>query len=551
MKKVLIILLTVLLLALAGMGGFLWYRNTHIFVEDAVYSKKAETLDLRGTGISVAHYEQTQAQLPDCRILWDVPFQGGAMPSDVAGITITSLSDEDIAMLAYFRQLSAVDATGCHDYAQLEKLKQQYPDLTVKYQVDLGGTKADADAGELTLNAADFDYDTLLENLPHLKAVTSIHFPKAQLTTEQLTALTEAFPEIAIDYTVEILGKEYAADTTSLDLSDMTSGQVDDAAANMHLLTALETVELMGADGTTALTLQDVKKLQETVPNAAFHFVFDLYGVTISTADEEVILKNIKPADYTTVESDLRAALDVMVNCKRFVLDNNGMWDKLWRNISNETLAQIREDYRDKTEFVWRVFFGENGSSLTDAQVLRAVYGLVDDNSSALQYLDKVQFMDIGHNEYLDEAEFVRGMKSLEVVIISGAPIKSLEPFSECKNLKFLELSNCTYITDVTPLAECTELEMLNLSHTGVTDLAPIDELALTHLTAVVNKIPDAEESRYAAAHPDCWIVTTGNEYGVGWRYDTDNQTKLPWYEKLANAFKYPNPYNNVGWYLD
>ena len=48
MKKVLIIIL-VLLLAAAGIaGGFWWYRETHIFVEDAVYEKKAESLDLRG-----------------------------------------------------------------------------------------------------------------------------------------------------------------------------------------------------------------------------------------------------------------------------------------------------------------------------------------------------------------------------------------------------------------------------------------------------------------------------------------------------------------------
>ena len=552
MKKVLIVVLVVLLLLLAGMGGFLWYRNTHIFVEDAVYAKNAETLDLRGTGISIEHFEAVKAQLPDCRIIWDVPFQGGTVPSDVAGITITELSDQDIIRMDYFTQLDTVDATGCSDYGQLEALQNYRPDLTVEYSIDLGGAKVAADSTELTLNQGDYSYGTLMENLPYLKNVTSILFPKARLTAEEVAALAEAFPEISVDYTVEVLGGEYASDTVSLDLSAMTSDQVDAAVETMHMLTALETVELMKADGTTNLSLSDVKKLQTAVPNARFHFVFDLYGVTISTEDEEVILKNIKPADYTTVEQDIRNALDVMVNCKRFVLDNNSMWDKLWRNISNETLAKIREDYRDKTEFVWRVFFGENGSSLTDAEVLRAVYGLVDDNSSALQYLEKVIFMDIGHNEFLDEAEFIRGMKALEVVIISGSPIKSLEPFAECKNLKFLELSNCTYITDLTPLAECTELEMLNISYTGITDLAPIEELKLTHLTAVVNKIPEEEENRYAAAHPDCWIVTQGDQpYGKGWRYDEDNQTKLPWYEKLANAFKYPNPYNNVGWYLD
>lgn len=552
MKKVLIVILVILLLALAGMGGFLWYRNTHIFVEDAVYAKNAEFLDLRGTGISIAHYETVRTQLPECRIVWDVPFQGGYMSSDVAGITIRELSDEDILRMDYFTQLDTVDATGCSDYGQIEALINYRPDLTVNYQVDLGGVKADPNGTELTLNAGEFSMETLTENLPHLKNVTSIFFPKAQLTLEELDALAESYPQITVDYTVDILGQEYPSDTASLDLSAMTSDQVDAAVANMHMLRSLETVELMQSGGGTNLNLSDVKKLQEAVPEAKFHFVFELYGVTISTDDEEVILKNVKPADYSTVEEDLRSALSVMTNCKRFVLDNHGMYDKLWRNISNETLAQIREDFRDKTKFVWRVFFGKDGSSLTDAQVVRAVYGLVDDNSSALQYLEDAIFMDIGHNEFLDEAEFVRGMKSLEVVIISGSPIKSLEPFAECKALKFLELSNCTYITDLTPLAQCTALEMLNISFTGITDLAPIEELPLTHLTAVKNKIPDAEENRYAEAHPDCWIVTAGDQpYGVGWRYDKDEQTKLPWYEKLANAFKYPDPYNNVGWYLD
>jgi deoxyribodipyrimidine photolyase-like uncharacterized protein len=142
-------------------------------------------------------------------------------------------------------------------------------------------------------------------------------------------------------------------------------------------------------------------------------------------------------------------------------------------------------------------------------------------------------------------------MTELEVVIISGAPIKSLEPFAKCTKLKFLEMANCTYIPDLEPLRNCTELEMLNISFTSISDLSPIDELPITHLTAVKNQIPDEEEVRYTEAHPDCWIVMAGDQpYGQGWRYDRDNQTKLPWYAKLAEAFRYPNPYNKTGWYL-
>ena len=50
-KKVLWILFAVVLvlaLAVAGVTGYFWYQNNHIFVEDAVYPINAKTLDLRG-----------------------------------------------------------------------------------------------------------------------------------------------------------------------------------------------------------------------------------------------------------------------------------------------------------------------------------------------------------------------------------------------------------------------------------------------------------------------------------------------------------------------
>ena len=48
--------------------------------------------------------------------------------------------------------------------------------------------------------------------------------------------------------------------------------------------------------------------------------------------------------------------------------------------------------------------------------------------------------------------------------------------------------------------------------------------------------------------------VTEGNHYGVGWRYDTDSKTLLPWYAKLDAEYHYisqRNIPNNIGWYLD
>ena len=156
--------------------------------------------------------------------------------------------------------------------------------------------------------------------------------------------------------------------------------------------------------------------------------------------------------------------------------------------------------------------------------------------------------------------EFLSGMTDLEVAILSGAPLKDLSPIAACKNLKFLEIANCIYLPDFNALKECTQLEMLNISFTRVEDISMLTDLNLTHLTTVKtpNVVREAGVTQPSEAllafmeeHPDCWTVFEGDQpYGVGWRYAENEQDFLDWYAKMVKAFKYPNPYNNIGWYL-
>lgn len=554
MRKVLIVAIVILSLILAGLLGFLIYDTTHFYVDGQPYAKYAKELNLTEKNISFDHYQQVRRQLPECDILWNVPFQNGRYASDSRQIQISSLASGDIDILAnYFPELNVVEAYECQDYAQLEELVSCLPGVEVNYKVDLGGgTKLHWTAGEApTMEAGAYSFDAMMENLIHLPQLKRIAFRNADLTAEEMAQLQEAYPDITMTFTAEILGKEYDMSTTAMDLSGLTPNQVDEVAGRLAALTSLTDVELMTSAGTSNLSLEDVSKLVDAAPNVKFHYVFDFYGITVSSSDEEVIIKNITVED-DNLEQNLRAALGVMSGCKRFVLDGRGQYDKLWSKISDETLAQIREDFRDKTKFVWRVYFGENGSSLTDAEIIRAVYGVTDDNSKDLIYCENVKFLDLGHNEYLDYMEFLSGMKDLEVAILSGAPLKDLDPIAACKNLKFLEIANCLYIPDIDALKECTQLEMLNISFTKVTDMSVLNDLNLTHLTMVHSQIADEVIEQFIADHPDCWTVYQGDQpYGVGWRYAENGQDHLEWYAKMVKAFKYPNPYNNVGWYLD
>lgn len=557
MRKVLISVIVVLALVLAALTGFIWYQAGHIFVDGAAYAKDADVLDLRGQSISEAHYLTVQQALPDCEVIWDVPFQGGKVSSDVQQLTITSVESEDIRMLkAYFPKLQTVDASGCTDYPMLALLARELKDCQVSYQVDLGGTSADPNLDAMVLEQGSYTFETLLENLQYLPRLRTLHFPTSDLSGQEQDLLKKAYPQLEVTSTVEILGKEYDSVTTKLDLSAMKSADVETVSSKLALLPQLQEVELMGSSG-SYLLLTDVQKLKNAAPEVSFHYSCDFYGVTVSTTDTEVTLKNlsIKAMPETGIAGEIRAMLDIMDNCQRIVVEGLSQYDKIWTRISSAELAEIREEYRDKTSVVWRVFFGENGSSLTDAEVIRAVYGVTDDNSKDLIYCENVRYLDLGHNEFLDYMDFLSGMTDLEVAILSGAPLRDLSPIAACKNLKFLEIANCQYIPNIDALKECTQLEMLNISFTTFEDLSPIMDLNLTHLTSVRNKFvskgePEEALQSFIDAHPDCWTVYEGEQpYGVGWRYDKDDK-HLPWYAKMVTAFHYPNAYNNIGWYL-
>lgn len=552
MKKVLItVLLTIVLvltLVIAGAVGYIWYRDNHIFVEGTAYSIKAESLDLREEDISIAHYDAVHSQLPECDILWMVPFQGGKQSSDITSLTLEKLSREDMERLSYFPKLKTIVAA-FEDYAILEELMAVRPDLEVAYQVSIGPQKLDPGTETLTLEPGEFDYDTLMENLLHLPGMKTITFRMSELTQDQVAALSAAYPDIAISCTVEILGQEYDTETTALDLCAMASGQVEEVAQKLSLLPNLETVDLSGC-GASQLTKADVKVLQAAAPGVLFDYTFEFFGQTLSAADEEVVFKNVKMGDEA--EEELRLTLDLLPNCKRFVLDNC--------HFSDEVLAKVREDYRHQTKVVWRIWFGK-GSTLTDAEIIRAVYDLSDKNCKDLIYCEDARFVDFGHNgddgNYLHDCSYVAGMPKLEAIILSSAYISDLSAFANCKELKMLEIAFCGMVTDISPLANCEKLEMLNISFTGVTDLSPLDKLPITHLCAMNysgKRASQEEQDRFQQLHPDCWSQYVGEQpYGPGWRYTEDGKDYLPYYQLLRDVFQYdiyPKTPNHVGWYL-
>ena len=239
-NKLIPVILIVLVVAIVlGVLGYRKYQDQFEFINEVRYEKKVEALDLsgqtisdlqvlksfpnltlldlRGTGITAAQYDEVQAWLPETEILWDVPFQGDFCQQNTAELRVTSLSEADIAALAYFTELKTVSAEDCPDYAVLHALRMQRPDLELNYTVPVCGENYGYDVTELVLPGA--DVAAIAEVLPYLTELKAVELTAPLAPIEEILALREDFPKITFSWHMELAGIPMDEFTEQLDLT--------------------------------------------------------------------------------------------------------------------------------------------------------------------------------------------------------------------------------------------------------------------------------------------------------------------------------------------
>lgn len=452
-----------------------------------------------------------------------------ATEAPTASVTMV-VTEDTIGSLEAYTGLRQLDLTGSTCYGAIEDYKARHPEVEVTYTVSFGSQQVPTDADHLNLEPEEADFEALLENLQYLPQLRWVYLRDPDLNAGELAQLRDTYEETAFVCDFSLLDQSFSDQVEALDLSGLQSEDVAEAARILAMLPALQTVELMDGEDSSALSLEDVATLQKAAPEAQFHYSFDLFGQRVSTTDERIEFKNKRLGDDR--EPELRQALDVLKDCKYMLLESC--------RFSNEVLAQVREDYRGQTKIVWRIYFASAGSCLTDRTVLRYVYNVFNSTVKQLKYCEDVEYIDFGHNEALSDWSWVAEMPKLKAIIVSGSIIQDLTPFENCKELEFLELSNCGMLTDITPLAQCTGLKRLNLSYTKVEDLSALDELPLECFVYVKPKASQEELDRFGSLHPDCVTSYDGNEYGYPWRYEQDGSF-TPAYAELKEVFGYPD----------
>ncbi len=507
----------VVLGVLGAMGGYFFCRNYRVLAGKP-YLKTAEVLNLsgvqgvefdrlrdfpqlkmldaRGTGMDVASYRMLREANPDCKITWDIPFQGRFLPEDTQEVTVATLTAEEAQALALVPGLLQVDGLECRDYDALELLAGLRPDCQVNYRVDLGSLRWGPGVRSIELQEA--DAQELATNLPHLPQVETILLKTALPDPELVSWLHRAFPQIGLFYALADRDVPLDAKTTMLSLNQCPL-TLELAQKLIQCYPELQEAELLEC----GLEEKELRQLCDDYPQVFFLWEGSFGPVRLRTDAVDADLSGMAVTDL----EELEQALPYYPKLQKVDLSDCGL--------ENEELDALNKRHQD-VRFVWTVSVGKvrvRTDSLFFAPVKtgQTVYEGQLDN---LRYCPDVIAVDVGHMP-LKTCDWVRYFPKLQYLIIADTGISDITPLANCENLIFLEMF-LTLCRDYSPLQQCKNLEDLNLCYTyGPAD--PVREM--TWLKRLWWDGIRYNDKDIADSLPNTEVnLDSGSSTGGGWR---------------------------------
>lgn len=405
-------------------------------------------LDARGTGMTLEQYHWFQRELPQCRVVWDVPVQGAFYSQDTEALTVTALTEDDMEALEYLPELSRIDVGDWADLPRIRALMERYPECDVVCRVPVGDEVWDSDVVSLILR--DADAGELLDKLPFFCRLQSVMLTGKVPDLKELEQLQAQFPEVFFLWKLEAFGKTLETDMTELDLTDAALYSVSELEALLSYFPYLETVTL----DSSHLSHRELMDLAAEYPE--IRFLFDLaFGDRVFRTDaQEIDISNMALESTAQVEEILPCFHDL----KKVVMCQCG--------IADEDMDALNQKYAD-IRFVWSVDLAGMQFRTDAVHFTPNRWGLkiTDENIYALRYCTDMVCVDVGHGIRLTNCEWVRFMPELKYLILAETAITDLTPLEGHENLIYLELF-LSKVKDYSPLLTCKALEDLNLCYT-------------------------------------------------------------------------------------
>ena len=403
----------------------------------------------------------------------------------------------DFEPIQSLKSLEILDIRGNYAFGQKEHdaLAAALPDCDIRWSVPVKHIHFDSTAEEVDLR------DLLL-------------------TTDELRALFDTYPEKRFAYRVPLLGERFAPDVEELDLTDhdVDTEVIADA---LIMLPHVTKVDLRGQKAPA----EAVASLSDGFPDVDFDFTFDVPKANVTSKDtwikisgtaedvmtymdfidympklEYVDAANIELSDEQAeavrahangdkVRYGLRVFGQFVTNdISELYLDGTDVGSVeaveeciarlpklkkislLESGLDQNQCGELFDEYPE-IKFVFWIQFGKYRIR-TDVTAFSTLlgdgnqYGYNDDTFEPIRYCTDLMMLDLGHN-HITSLENFRGLTKLRVLILADNKLTDIAPIVDLKNLEYLELF-LNDITDLTPLTELKKLVDFNIFYNPI-----------------------------------------------------------------------------------
>ena len=410
------------------------------------------------------------------------------------------------------------------------------PTATPIPKVDVGGTDVPADTRVLDLEHTEYMLDTLCENSRYFTALEELQLGSLPLEEWERERLRTSFPEVKLTWNTSFLGAVYPSDTAELDLSSLTEEQVEEAIAALQALPELKLVTMIPDGGITLLPPETVDRLRAAAPGAEFRCCWELFGQLASWNTTELRYSKAKIGNGGI--DRFRAVLPYLHSLELLRFYACGIDDY-------DAMVSLNEAYPD-VNVVWSVSIA--GYNFMTDTILFHCPLLRDKHTELLRYLPNVIYLDIGHNRYITNVDFIKYLPRLQVVILSITKISDISVLACCPDLEFVELLN-TYIADISPLAGLKKIEYLNIGDMPyLKDISPVFGLTSLKMVRICMRsfdhVTHEQVEELKAALPGCFVSDGGGDPSTSgyWRFADKDHTYTERYALLRQQMLYDIP---------
>jgi len=229
--------------------------------------KKLSVLDIRNNYVTPDDYERIKVYLPECEILWDVPFSSGSIDCTSTDIVLAGADSADLELLDYMTGLKTCDLSGCRLYEDIAALSSERSDVGFTWSVDICGQTYRSDTRNISLPSEASAQDILLlEYLPKLETVDASGCTCYDELSE-IYRIKDGKCEML--WNVEIAGQSVRSTDTRLDISNIKIDDFDGFFKKIGYLPKLEYIDMCGC----GLTNEQMEKLCNTYPDTKFVWI--------------------------------------------------------------------------------------------------------------------------------------------------------------------------------------------------------------------------------------------------------------------------------------